>query len=1162
MRSLTFFALSMVLCQVNLLAKSEILIPVTPTLSPDGSKFAFSWHDDIWLSDITGGEAQRITNHPSQEIYPIFSPDGNTLFFNSNRSGSLQIWKLDLQKRGKPIQITQHSDPTYIEDITNDQKNIITRASRERSGLNASRFYFQDIKGELAEKMIFDAYGDDARISPDGSKILFSRESAGTYRKEYVGSQAPQIWLYDLNDKTFSQPVANDHGVHSPMWKADSSGFFYVNAISGTSNLHSYTFSNKEDKSLTNYSDDGIIAPVISKDGSTILFRNLFNYYSFSTSSDQPPKKIDLFHTEDLEILREKDIKISSTKDADFSDSGLEIAFTANGDIYAMDTVLREPNQLTNTFTQETNIVFSKDGKTIFFIEDDGITTRLCLLKKKTSSKYWWEAKEFTREVLVDTKETISGFAVSPDNKSVAYTTTEGRLWITNIKNKKSRVLTSSWDSPSFEWSPDSEWITYAVSNDNFNSDVFIVRADGSEPAVNISQHPDNDFAPTFSPDGKKIAFIGRRFGSSYDLYFVDLTTLGSGKSARSKKLESARKAMKNDPIYKKKTTKPKKTEPPVPADPKSPKLKTEPDTPKKADPNTPDPKKTDPNAQPDPKQIPKADPKKQQDPPAEPPSDDEPKKEEPTTPELEQPKEEKSEKDSPDEKKNPYDFDNVQKRIERIRMRYGNPSSILWSQDSKSIIFSTSSSKSTYVVEAKEGANAKEWLKAKVSSIRMADDGKLYCISEGAPAFVKSSRVTKYPFNIYATQTRIDYQRTVFRHIWRTMRDGFYDEHLNGKNWPGMLTKYEHAAATAPSMKAFDRVIAMLLGELNASHTGFRSQPWQPQWVKKVAYRKEVAHLGALFDQDHKGKGWKVKEILPAGPADQARSKLEVGDVILEINGVEVTPQTPQTEVLLGRITDEINLKAKGANNETKTVNILPISFTQARSLYEESEIEKTSQHIEKISSGRLGYIHIARMMWDEFEQFERHLYENGAGKDGIVIDVRNNGGGFTTDHLLTVLTQPRHAYTIPRNGGPGYPQDRFVYATWDKPIVVLCNQNSFSNAEIFSHAIKSLKRGKLVGVPTAGGVISAGQVNILGAGNLRYPFRGWFIIGSGQDMELNGAQPDHILWPLPGELPNGIDRQADKAVETLLEEIKNTPRQFPKPLYHNRQPKADISQ
>ncbi|MCH2024691.1 MAG: S41 family peptidase, partial [Verrucomicrobiales bacterium] len=159
--------------------------------------------------------------------------------------------------------------------------------------------------------------------------------------------------------------------------------------------------------------------------------------------------------------------------------------------------------------------------------------------------------------------------------------------------------------------------------------------------------------------------------------------------------------------------------------------------------------------------------------------------------------------------------------------------------------------------------------------------------------------------------------------------------------------------------------------------------------------------------------------------------------------------------------------------------------------------------------------------------------------GKEGLIIDVRNNGGGFTADHLLTVLVPPVHASTVARGGGTGYPGDRRVYATWTKPIVVLCNERSFSNAEIFSHAIKNLKRGKLVGVPTAGGVISTGSRSIMDLGTIRMPGRGWFL-PDGQDMELNGAVPDHLIWPLPGELPSGNDKQLEKAVQVLLEDVE----------------------
>ena len=173
-------------------------------------------------------------------------------------------------------------------------------------------------------------------------------------------------------------------------------------------------------------------------------------------------------------------------------------------------------------------------------------------------------------------------------------------------------------------------------------------------------------------------------------------------------------------------------------------------------------------------------------------------------------------------------------------------------------------------------------------------------------------------------------------------------------------------------------------------------------------------------------------------------------------------------------------------------------------------------------------------------FWKFQEELFSAGNGKDGLIIDVRENGGGSTADHLLTALTQPVHALTIPRGGSTvGYPIDRKIYASWNKPIVVMCNQNSFSNAEIFSHAIKTLKRGPIVGVTTAGGVISTGAAQVMDVGTIRLPFRGWYLVGDGQDMELNGCKPDVELWPAPGDMPAGKDAQLMKAVEVLSKDV-----------------------
>jgi len=175
---------------------------------------------------------------------------------------------------------------------------------------------------------------------------------------------------------------------------------------------------------------------------------------------------------------------------------------------------------------------------------------------------------------------------------------------------------------------------------------------------------------------------------------------------------------------------------------------------------------------------------------------------------------------------------------------------------------------------------------------------------------------------------------------------------------------------------------------------------------------------------------------------------------------------------------------------------------------------------------------------------KFEAQLFSVANGKDGLVIDVRNNGGGWTTDYLLAILRVKRHATTFPRDGGPGYPQGRLPLYSWSKPIIVLCNEHSFSNAEIFSHAIKTLQRGKVVGVPTPGGVISTGWERLIDGSSFRLPMRGWYTGTITErderiNMEGNGAIPDIIVPMIPGQAVNGEDTQLKVAVEELLGDL-----------------------
>jgi tricorn protease len=381
----------------------------------------------------------------------------------------------------------------------------------------------------------------------------------------------------------------------------------------------------------------------------------------------------------------------------------------------------------------------------------------------------------------------------------------------------------------------------------------------------------------------------------------------------------------------------------------------------------------------------------------------------------------------------------------------------------------------------------------------------------------------------------------------WRTMRDNFYDERLGNRDWDAVRMKYLDAARQAVDADALAVVVNLMLGELNGSHLGFsvgsalrRPDPNATPEPAAGRWAETTGHLGLRFDPTFAGPGLKVRDVLPGGPADLKRTRIRAGEVVTAINGQPVNPGADLARLLTGPPNREIAVRVTAGDAKERTVAIRPISYPAARQLLYKQWVENNRKAVDKLSDGRLGYLHIDAMAMPSFYKFEAELYSVGAGKDGLVIDVRENGGGSTADHLLTALCQPVHAITVPRGGGPGYPQDRKVYASWNKPVVVLCNQNSFSNAEIFSHAIKTLKRGQLVGVPTAGGVISTGGTGIMDVGFLRLPFRGWYLLNDGRDMELNGAVPDHIIWPEPGEMPAGKDRQLEKAVAVLGEDVR----------------------
>ncbi len=396
-----------------------------------------------------------------------------------------------------------------------------------------------------------------------------------------------------------------------------------------------------------------------------------------------------------------------------------------------------------------------------------------------------------------------------------------------------------------------------------------------------------------------------------------------------------------------------------------------------------------------------------------------------------------------------------------------------------------------------------------------------------------------------YEVDRRLE-REVVIAEAWRLLNQSFYDPGFHGVDWPAQLERYRPWALAASHPADFADVMNLMLGELNASHMGYyppgtRGGPRRPG--------DRTGFLGVTFDPAAGGPGVAIGSVLPDSPAARVDVDLSVGDRLLAVDGVAIGPTTNVFELLADTPERRLVLDVLRADGREQRLAVTPIEFREYGQLRYLDWVRERRRLVEQWSDGRLGYIHIQGMNLPSFEEFERGLHAAADGKEALVIDVRSNGGGWTTDYLMSVLMVQRHAWTVPRDAPAdvrAYPTaERLPLAAWTRPAIALCNEDSYSNAEIFSHAFKTLGRGVLVGSPTFGAVISTGGARLLDGALVRLPGRGWYVAASGVNMENNGAVPDVEIWQPPAEDGSStLDSQLRKAVEVLLEGLENDPR------------------
>ncbi len=382
-----------------------------------------------------------------------------------------------------------------------------------------------------------------------------------------------------------------------------------------------------------------------------------------------------------------------------------------------------------------------------------------------------------------------------------------------------------------------------------------------------------------------------------------------------------------------------------------------------------------------------------------------------------------------------------------------------------------------------------------------------------------------------------------IFDEAWRVVKYHFYDPNLHGVDWDAIKAYYKGLLPYVNTRTELNMLLTEMVGELNASHQGVRGgdEVSVPSTAMGFFGSKLVLDEKSgfpRFEKIYKGDNISVRN---RSPLDHEYVKIEKGDYLLAIDGYELKPWENFYEQLVGKTRNKITIMT---NDEPELKGAVETTFepivTDMRLMYNDW-VDTNAEYVEKTGDGRIGYIHLPDMMgagWTEFlEKFEKYRY-----KDAIILDVRYNGGGNIDYRVIDLLERRPYQITKERNMSPIERPHEGFYGD----VVVLINEYSFSDAEVFPSAVKERGLGTLIGVPTLGYCIAVNSHPLIDGGQIRKTFIGIWEISTGEMIESRGVEPDILVESPPEMEKAGRDVQLEKAVEFLMERIGEEPRDY----------------
>jgi tricorn protease len=363
----------------------------------------------------------------------------------------------------------------------------------------------------------------------------------------------------------------------------------------------------------------------------------------------------------------------------------------------------------------------------------------------------------------------------------------------------------------------------------------------------------------------------------------------------------------------------------------------------------------------------------------------------------------------------------------------------------------------------------------------------------------------------------------------WAGMEENFYDENFHGQNWEKLRNSYAKYLPFLTSRAELRLIFNDMLGELNTSHFGFRSRGAE----EKIFHGTNSLATGIMFNNHNP---YQIERIVSESPTDISSKDLQNGDILVSVNGVEVDGNKNRESYFVNpKSLDEMNLTFS-RNKKEFSMNIHSTSYRNVKSLIYDEWQDDNQKYVDEKSNNEIAYVHMKNMSGGELIKFYHDLMSNEANKKGLILDLRYNTGGNVHDAVLNFLQQKQYLNWKYREGKLAS-QSNFSYG--NKPIVLLINEQSLSDAEMTAAGFKELGLGTIVGTETYRWIIFTTSKSLVDGSNYRLPSWGCYTL-DGKDLELTGVSPDvYVGKDFKDRLQNNTP-QLDKAIEILKQKMK----------------------